>query len=348
MKARLIQKGNKKLILVQFDKDGKISGAIKKIKRSCWDEGLQGWLVEENDRNKARLREIFGLPPRAPDAVENEVRKFREYMQAQRYGENSIKCYTDAIKIFLRAFRGTDPLRISNEDVSAFLKNYAYDQSRSISWQRTLISSIKLFYGRLHDRKLVLEKLLRPKADKKLPNVLSKEDVQMILKVTRNQKHKTILALIYCCGLRRGEALSLLPEHIDSKRNVLLIKNAKGRKDRIAPLPESMILMLRNYYTEYRPKTYLFEGMKAGEPYSEKSLNEVFKLSIRKAGIKRPATLHWLRHSYATHLLESGTDLRYIQELLGHKNSKTTQIYTHVSTKKISEIRSPFEDLDIR
>ncbi len=348
MKARLIQKGNKKLILVQFEKDGKISGAIKKIKRSCWDEGLQGWLVEENDKNKARLREIFGLAPREPDMVDKEVRQFREYLQAQRYSENSIRSYTDGLRIFLRAHRGKHPNELSDQDVREFFRKHAYERAKSISWQRLLINAIKLYYSRMSDRKLNLEKLIRPKADKKLPNVLSKADIQLILNVTANQKHKTMLSIIYCCGLRRSEAINLKPEHIDSKRKMLLITNAKGRKDRVAHLPELMIEMLRDYYRKYKPKVYLFEGQEPGVPYSDRSLNEVLRRSVLKAGIRRPVSVHWLRHSFATHLLENGTDIRYIQELLGHKSSKTTEIYTHVSNKKLSEIRSPFEDLDIR
>ena len=156
-----------------------------------------------------------------------------------------------------------------------------------------------------------------------------------------------MLTLIYSCGLRRGELLRLLPAHIDSSRNILIIKAAKGRKDRITPLPVKVIHMLRAYYLIYRPVKWLFEGQNAGEQYSERSLNLVFKRSCRLAKIKRPATLHWLRHSYATHLLEGGTDLRYIQELLGHRSSKTTEIYTHVSKNRLGEIKSPIEDMDI-
>jgi integrase/recombinase XerD len=137
----------------------------------------------------------------------------------------------------------------------------------------------------------------------------------------------------------------LKPLDIDSKRNIVLLKNAKGKKDRITPLSPTILEMLREYYTIYKPKIWLFEGQNIGNQYSEQSLQSVLKQAVQKAGIKKPVTLHWLRHSYATHLLESGTDLRYIQELLGHSSSKTTEIYTHVSTKSIQQIKSPFDDL---
>jgi integrase/recombinase XerD len=184
----------------------------------------------------------------------------------------------------------------------------------------------------------------RPRREKRLPNVLSKNEVKSILEAPTNLKHRAMLSLIYACGLRRSELLSLTKFDIDSKRMVVIIRMAKGKKDRIVPLSPKILSLLRDYYKSYNPKEFLFEGQGGGE-YSEKSLENVFKQSLLKANNKKPVTLHWLRHSYATHLLESGTDLRYIQDLLGHKSSKTTEIYTHVSTKNIQNIRSPFDDL---
>ncbi len=158
------------------------------------------------------------------------------------------------------------------------------------------------------------------------------DEVASILTACTNKKHKAILSLIYACGLRRGELLHLKPTDIDAKRGVLVINQAKGRRDRMVPVPAKMIENLRDYYRLYKPKLYLFEGWKAGEPYSAASLQQVLKINAGKAGIKKVVSLHMLRHSYATHLLENGTDLRYIQELLGHESSKTTEDYTHITT----------------
>jgi integrase/recombinase XerD len=144
---------------------------------------------------------------------------------------------------------------------------------------------------------------------------------------------------------RTLELLNLTFEHVDANRKLLIIKSAKGNKDRITPLSEKVLALLRDYYKAYKPQKYLFEGMYGGQ-YDERSLASVLKRAVTMANIKKPVTLHWLRHSYATHLLEAGTDLRYIQELLGHSHSKTTEIYTHVSTKSIKNIKSPFDDLD--
>ena len=154
-----------------------------------------------------------------------------------------------------------------------------------------------------------------------------------------------MLCMIYSYGLRCGEVLALKATNIDSKRNIVLLQNAKGKKDRIVPLSPKILVLLREYYMAYQPKVYLFEGQQQGSSYDARSLQQVLKQAVVRAGIDKPVTLHWLRHSYATHLLESGTDLRYIQELLGHNSSKTTEIYTHVSTKNIQQIKSPFDDL---
>ena len=202
-----------------------------------------------------------------------------------------------------------------------------------------------MYFNTIHYKVIVTEKIHRPKREKVLPNVLSKEEIKLILNAHNNLKHKTMLSLIYSCGLRRSELLHLKPSDIDSKRGIVIIRQSKGKKDRIAPLSSKILEMLRAYYLLSKPKIWLFEGQTVGEQYSEYSLQNVLKQALQKVQIKKPVTLHWLRHSYATHLLESGTDLRYIQELLGHSSSKTTEIYTHVSTKNLQQIKSPFDDL---
>ncbi|MEY3323331.1 MAG: Tyrosine recombinase XerC [Bacteroidota bacterium] len=215
------------------------------------------------------------------------------------------------------------------------LPTFQFINMMTIKWVVKIIKNFKIKIDKIH----------RPNRAKVLPNVLSKEEVNAILEVHGNNKYKMMLSLIYSCGLRSGELLALKPIHIDSKRNIVLLKNAKGQKDRITPLSPKILEMLRAYFKEYRPIIYLFEGQKAGMAYDARSLQLILKQALRKTKITKSVTLHWLRHSYATHLLESGTDLRYIQELLGHCSSKATEIYTHVSTKSIQWIKSPFDDL---
>jgi site-specific recombinase XerD len=186
----------------------------------------------------------------------------------------------------------------------------------------------------------------RPKKEKRLPEVLSEEEVASVLNAVENIKHKAILSLIYSAGLRLGELINLKINDIDSKRMVVNIRQGKGKKDRLSLLSEKVLLLLREYYTVYQPKEWLFEGQFFGQ-YSATSVQKVFRIAKAKAGIKKPATVHTLRHSFATHLLERGTDLRYIQALLGHKNPKTTEIYTHITKKGMEKIKSPFDNLNI-
>ena len=249
------------------------------------------------------------------------------------------------MKSFLVFYRLKDLNEIDNDDVIRYNNDYILKNRLSSSYQNQIVNAIKLFFRTTQNRVIDIEKIHRPKRAKVLPNVLSKDEVKAILEAHSNLKHKTMLSLIYSCGLRCGELLALQPVHIDSKRNIVLLKNSKGKKDRIAPLSPKILNMLREYFIAYKPKVYLFEGQVAGQPYDSRSLQMVLKQALTKAKIEKPVTLHWLRHSYATHLLESGTDLRYIQELLGHNSSKTTEIYTHVSTKSIQQIKSPFDDL---
>ncbi len=279
------------------------------------------------------------------DTIESKVTKLRGWMASRRYSESTIQTYCEALAIFLRYYRDKPIEEITNSDIVDFNNAYILKNHLSSSFQNQIINAIKLFFYTVENKRVNVELIYRPKREKLLPNVLSKEEVKSILQAHTNIKHRAMLSLIYSCGLRCGELLRLRPEHIDSKRGIILIKQSKGRKDRIAPLSQKIIDLLRDYYTACKPQVYLFEGQKAGEAYDARSLQQVLKQAVEKANIHKPVTLHWLRHSYATHLLENGTDLRYIQEILGHSSSKTTEIYTHVSTKSLQKITSPFDYL---
>ena len=187
----------------------------------------------------------------------------------------------------------------------------------------------------------------RPKKEKKLPIVLSEEEITEILRQISNLKHKCIIYIIYSAGLRLSEVTNLQISDIDSKRKVITIRGGKGKKDRITLLSETILELLREYYKEYKPQKWLFEGQKGGK-YSPTSVQKIFKTALAKTKITKNASIHTLRHSFATHLLERGTDLRYIQELLGHSSPKTTEIYTHVTKKGIDKIKSPLDNLSIK
>jgi integrase/recombinase XerD len=342
-KAELIKHRGENRIAVYFEKNAEWIARIKKLENVKWSATLKAWHLPDNDENRKR----FKLDPTINLSEEQalKIAEFIRWLKSKRYSESTIKTYSEAIKTFLLYYSNKAISDITNNDLIKFNNDYILKKNLSSSYQNQIVNGVKLFFQTIEQSKLKVDLVHRPKREKLLPNVLSKEEVKEILGVTQNMKHRTMLSLIYACGLRCGELLALKPMHIDSHRKLLIIKQAKGKKDRIAPLSIKSIQMLREYYAAYKPKEYLFEGQHAGQPYDNRSLQKVLKQSLLKAQITKPVTLHWLRHSYATHLLEAGTNLRYIQEILGHSSPKTTQIYTHVSSEGLQHIISPFDTL---
>jgi integrase/recombinase XerD len=343
--AKIISHKGTPRIAIFFEKDATLISRIKTFEDALWSASKRYWHLPDTDQNRLhfKLPLAITLLPNAEGIASIET--FKRYMLSKRYSPNTINTYCEALKSFL-IFCNTKAVRdITNVDVILYNNNYILKHNLSSSYQNQIVNAIKLYFKIVKETAIEIDKIHRPRREKALPNVLSKEEVKQIITAPTNLKHKTMLSLIYSCGLRCGELLALQPHHIDSKRNIVLLKNSKGKKDRIVPLSPKILEILREYYKVYKPKTYLFEGQKEGAPYDARSIQLVLKQALYKTAIKKPVTLHWLRHSYATHLLESGTDLRYIQELLGHNSSKTTEIYTHVSTKNIQQIKSPFDDL---
>lgn len=344
--ARLIRHRNKNRIAVWYENKPDLIARFRKLTDAKWSSTLGVWHLPDTaiNRDKFNLETDKGKGLPSMDKIE-QIELFKKYLNTKRYSPNTIKTYSEALHTFLFYFNDKEIKSIDNNDVVTFYNSYVLERKLSISFQNQVVNAIKLYFKIIKETAVNIDKIYRPKTEKLLPNVLSKEEVKKILSAHGNIKHKTMLSLIYSCGLRRSELINLKPNEIDSKRNIVIIKQGKGRKDRIAPLSPGILLMLREYYKTHKPVMYLFEGREAGTKYDERSLNEVLKQAVEKANIRKPVSLHWLRHSYATHLLESGTDLRYIQEILGHKSSKTTEIYTHVSTKSLQNVKSPFDDL---
>ena len=343
--AKIVKHKGESRIAVYFEKNAEWITRFKKQADARWSNTLKAWHLPDNEANRLRFK--LDLPIVLSEIHLQKIAQFKRWLSSKRYSENTIKTYTDALKTFLKYYHNKPIEQITNEDIIAFNNDYILKNKLSASYQNQTVNAIKLFFKEIEGAKLNIELVHRPKREKLLPNVLSKEEIKQILNAPTNIKHKAMLSLIYACGLRRSELLNLKPNDIDSKRGVIIIRQSKGKKDRIAPLSEKIVEMLREYYKTYKPATWLFEGQTMNEKYDERSLASVLKRALEKTNISKPVTLHWLRHSYATHLLENGTDLRYIQELLGHKSSKTTEIYTHVSTKNIQNIKSPFDDLDL-
>ena len=345
---------------------------IRTFKYVRWNSNKFCWVIPNYGKNIDLLKNYFGqritniktviaLPqnptlnypanevitdlPLLDKVDHDEIAAFKQWMEHKRYSESTIKTYTQSIATFLRFIKPKRSTEATNDDMVRFVHQYMLPKKLSQSYQNQAVNAARLFFKTIQGSKLITEQIERPRPEHKLPNVLSKEDVAAIFQALQNLKHRTMLSLIYACGLRRGELLNLKPENVDAKRHLLIIVNAKGKKDRVIPISDKVIVMLREYYKIYRPRIWLFEGQEPGTQYSETSLQKVLKHALDHAKIKKPVTLHWLRHSYATHLLEAGTDLRYIQELLGHKSSKTTEIYTHVCEQSLLKISSPFDNL---
>jgi integrase/recombinase XerD len=343
--AKIIKHKGESRIAVYFEKNADWIARIKKLEGVRWSISLKAWHLPDNEANRLRFK--LDLPIILSEIHLQKTAQFKRWLSSKRYSPNTIKTYSDALNTFLKYYHNKPIEQITNEDLISFNNDYILKNKLSTSYQNQVVNAIKLFYRQIQGASINIELVHRPKREKLLPNVLSKEEIKQILNAPTNIKHKAMLSLIYACGLRRSELLNLKPNDIDSKRSVIIIRQAKGKKDRIAPLSEKILVMLREYYQSFKPSTWLFEGQEIGNQYSEKSLESVLKQAIAKCKITKPVSLHWLRHSYATHLLENGTDLRFIQEILGHKSSKTTEIYTHVSTKSLQKIKSPFDDLDM-
>ncbi len=258
-------------------------------------------------------------------------------LELKRYSDNTVRNYVSSFESFINYYYDSDPINLNEIDVRTYLQKLI-QQGRSNSYVNMTINSIKFFYEIVHEMPNRFYSIERPRKEKPLPQVLSKEEIIKIINNTNNIKHKCIVGLLYSSGLRRSELLNLTINDIDSKRMVVKVNNAKGNKDRISVLSPSILKDLQDYYKEYRPKKYLFEGQK-GNKYSVTSVLNIISVAAKKAGISKRVTPHMLRHSFATHLLENGTDIRHIQLLLGHSSTKTTEIYTHVANRSFMEIK---------
>lgn len=274
------------------------------------------------------------------------LKEMEEKLKIRRYSESTIKTYISMFTEFLIFYPDIHPKEISEEQIKDYLLYLVNDKKVSSSYQNQSINAIKFYLEQICGGERKEYFIDRPIKEFKLPNVLSEEDIGRIFKEVTNLKHKALLYTIYSSGLRISEALNLKVTDIDSKRKIIFIRGAKGKKDRVSVLSEKLIEVLREYYKKYKPKEYLFEGEKGGQ-YSARSANLVLKKASLKAGIRKTISIHTLRHSFATHLLERGTDLRYIQNLLGHSSSKTTEIYTHVTKPGFDKIKSPLDNLDL-
>jgi integrase/recombinase XerD len=355
-----------KVVKVEFTYNREVKDVLKSKTDARWSSDMNSWFIPTE---KFVLNEFFtAMNPVAfidysafkkqpvtyenPDETDFQKMKkpilnipegYLGKLIQQRYSENTIKTYTHYFRDFISAFKGRDLDSISKEEINSYILKLIREKDISASQQNQRINAIKFYYEKILNRGKEYYQIDRPRKERKLPDVLSKEEIGAMLKVATNLKHKCLIAVIYSCGLRRSEIINLKLEDIDSKRMLIKIRGAKGKKDRYVQLSPSILDMLRSYYNKEKPVTWLFEG-RSGMKYSAESISQVIKSAARKANINKRVYPHILRHSYATHNLEQGIDIRYIQEWLGHESIKTTEKYTHVS-KNSFNFKNPIDDI---
>jgi len=354
------------VVLVQFEYNQTLINQIKKYSNARWSQTRKSWYIPRESFDLHRFFENFkesayidysalsrrkkGNGEKSDNTKTLNEREnivlpagYLEKLQQKRYSKSTIKTYCHYFRDFQEEFKDKDIETLDPSEINAYLLKLVREKHISQSQQNQRINAIKFYYEKVLLRERAYYSIDRPRRERKLPDVLSKEEVGAMLRATKNPKHKCIIALIYSCGLRRGELINLKLEDVDSKRMLIKIRGAKGKKDRYVQLPSSLLPLLRNYYKEFKPKKWLFEGQK-GDQYSPTSVLRLVKHSAKLAGIKKRVYPHILRHSYATHNLEQGIDIRYIQEWMGHGSIKTTQRYTQVSKNNFN-FKNPIDDI---
>lgn len=272
------------------------------------------------------------------------IELYRKDLILKNYAQCSIENYISQVKCFLEYFNDkfTEPSKINESSIKDWLL-----LANSINGRRHRLSALKLFYSLTIKQPMKFKYIEYPRQEKKLPIVLSQEEIQKMFSVCDNKKHKVILALLYSCGLRVSELINLKWEHIDRLRMIINVVQAKGKKDRQVMLAPQLIPLLEDYYREYKSKVYVLNGWKNELQYSERSVGQVVKQLAQKAGIRKKVWTHLIRHCTMTHLLEQGTDISIIQKIAGHSSPKTTQKYTHISHNLISKVNSPLSGIVI-
>jgi integrase/recombinase XerD len=363
--ARIVILKNGRFSL-SFGNDQDIIRILKYVAGTYWIKDEKLWLIPHNKYNYQKIHQelirknykVMVEKESLKDKKTNIFNKTRkqnireiptEYLdklKIKRYSASTIKTYTSCFKEFISYYYDREVANISEEEVRSYVLYLIKTKNISNSTQNLVINAIRFYYEKVKEGNKIILNIERPNNEKPLPKVLSEEEVVKIFSTIKNLKHRCLMFLIYSAGLRLSEAANLKIKDIQADRNLLMIRGGKGKKDRTTILSSKILQMLREYYKIYRPMNYLFEGT-SGEQYSKRSIQAIFRTALLKAEIHKDASVHTLRHSFATHLLEAGTDIRYIQALLGHSSSKTTEIYTHVTTKGIDKIKSPFDNLNL-
>jgi len=350
VKYELAEYMGKEVIFIHFDYNLALNERVKKLVGVQWSSLRNAWYVSDS----AQYRKKFNLPDKSPVGKEAlmhihpinhaPLKLYIEILQLKAYSPHTINTYRNEFAQLLHILKDKDVNSLDSNRLKSYFLYCTNILKLSENTLHSRINAVKFYFEQVLKREKFFFEIPRPKKPSILPQVINAKDIKKLFEVTTNLKHNTMLKLCYGMGLRVSEIVNLKITDIDSKNLQVFIERAKGKKDRYANLPESILEQLRAYFVEYKPKKYLFEGQ-YGDQYSVRSAQKVFADALKKAKINKTIGIHGLRHSFATHLLEAGTDISFIQELLGHNDLKTTMRYTHVSQQTIKNIKSPLDKL---
>ena len=357
LKVTPILHRNNNSLLLNFKYDDTLIALAKSI--GCkWSATNRGWyvfhsnenirLIENAFKDKAdidfsKIKSVILKKKRKAELVKIP-KDYKDLLIRRRYSENTIKVYCSLFREFIQFYSSINPEEITENEIRKYQDYLVKKRKISISTQNQAINAIKFYYEKVlgHDKgDFYIE---RPISEKRLPEVISERELLQMLKVTDNIKHKSIIVVLYSSGIRRGELINLRIKDIDFDKKIIFVRAGKGKKDRTTILANHTALVLNKYLKLYRPNYWLFEGMER-KKYSPTSIASILKKASIKARLNKIVRPHMLRHSFATHMLEQGVDLRYIQTLLGHGSPKTTQIYTRVTSYSLAKIKSPFDTI---
>ncbi len=349
-KYKLGEHRDKSVIWIYFPFDVALKAHLKKYIKAKWSRSEKTWYVLDNEQ----YRKLFGLPEKVvgkgalakiKPINQKPFQTYIDLLKLKGYSANTIRTYTTEFAQLLYLLKDHPVQQLTPEKLRSYILFCIKRQKLSENQIHSRLNAIKFYFDQvLHKDKFFMD-IPRPKKQAKLPKVLSTREVHHLFAVTTNLKHRLVLKLCYGMGLRVSEVVALKLEDIDSQRMLVHIRRAKGKRDRYVPLPASVLKELKAYYQQYCPGDYVFEGQYGGA-YSKRSAQAVFKVAMKKAGIHKPVGIHSLRHSYATHLLEYGTDMSFIQQLLGHANIKTTAVYAHISETHLGKVKSPLDRME--
>ncbi len=338
------------VIFIHFEYDAALIERVKKLVGVKWSQSKKAWYVRDTEQ----YRQKFGLVPKAVgedtlpkiDPVNQAAfQAYIETLQLKAYSKNTINTYRNEFAQLLFTLKSHKVEDLTPDRLRSYFLYCINTLKLSENTLHSRINAVKFYFEKVLKREKFFFEIPRPKKPSILPKAIHAQDIKKLFDATINLKHNTMLKLCYGMGLRVSEIINLKITDIDSKNMQVFIERAKGKKDRYVNLPDTILEQLRAYFLKYKPKKYLFEGQ-YGNQYSTRSAQKVFAKAMKNAKINKEVGIHGLRHSFATHLLESGTDITFIKELLGHKDIKTTLRYTQVSKQSIKKIKSPLDNIE--